>query len=253
MAKSMFKKVRRIGLSKFNNAEYTSLMNQTKTNVENYGHAKLGIAEELWESFGRNIMLLTDISNQVKSSKETARMQELDKKRTELTTFIFQTIRTNTISPVTEMKAASEELIKVVNTYAGLQSLPVNQKTQQIKGFIFDMKKDEVSDEVAVLNLGTTLQMLEEVNNEYDALSFQRTEVKVEKELPSAKSVREVMDVEYETMMDIIDAQATITKSEEIYKVIDVQNALVDEYESNLKHRLVTMGDDEDMEAVGEE
>ena len=181
-------KVKDINITKLNNAEYRTFMarygnllaggggdSESPDEISFDPNDPLGIPQELRTAFAADFALLTDAVNQSSASEETAQMSALDKERDDLLIFITSTITQMTKSPLVAQRTAAEKLYLPVKPYIGAARLANLQETAAIEGLLVDLDKDGMPEALAALTLTEVVASLKEKNQQYAALTEQRT------------------------------------------------------------------------------
>ncbi len=169
-------KIKGVNLSKLNNAEYTQFLSYTKELIEKATLDKLGLEELTFKKFKENIELLTDASQQSRISTETKELENIDKQRNEILSFLFMNFRSEQKNPIEARKKAGTELYNITKPYNKIKSLPVRQKTQNIEGLITDITKEETNQYLKTLGIIEVVKKLSEVNNQYKKLTANRAD-----------------------------------------------------------------------------
>lgn len=181
-------KVKSAYLERLNNAEYRTFMarygnllaggggdSESPDEISFDPNDPLGIPQEVRTAFAADFALLTDAVNQSSASEETAQMSTLDKERDDLLIFITSTITQMTKSPLAAQRTAAEKLYLPVKPYIGAARLANLQETAAIEGLLVDLDKDGMPEALAALTLTEVVASLKEKNQQYAALTEQRT------------------------------------------------------------------------------
>ena len=216
-------KVKDINITKLNNAEYRTFMarygnllaggggdSESPDEISFDPNDPLGIPQELRTAFAADFALLTDAVNQSSASEETAQMSTLDKERDDLLIFITSTITQMTKSPLAAQRTAAEKLYLPVKPYIGAARLANLQETAAIEGLLVDLDKDGMPEALAALTLTEVVASLKEKNQQYAALTEQRTNAQADNPIESAKKIRLRMDEEYDEMTTYAFAQSVV-------------------------------------------
>lgn len=244
-------KVKDINITKLNNAEYRTFMarygnllaggggdSESPDEISFDPNDPLGIPQELRTAFATDFALLTDAVNQSSASEETAQMSALDKERDDLLIFITSTITQMTKSPLAAQRTAAEKLYLPVKPYIGTARLANLQETAAIEGLLVDLDKDGMPEALAALTLTEVVASLKEKNQQYAALTEQRTNAQADNPVESAKKIRLRMDEEYDEMTTYAFAQSVVKPTQETAAFINRLNALVDETNALYNQRI---------------
>ena len=244
-------KVKDINIAKLNNAEYRTFMARYGSLIAGDGgdsespdeisfdpNDPLGIPAELRTAFDSDFKLLTDAVNQSSASEETAQMSAIDKERDDLLTFITSTVSQMMKSPLAAQRTAAEKLYLPVKPYIGAARLANLQETAAIEGLLTDLAKEGMPEALAAITLTEVVAALKEKNQQYAALTEQRTNARADLPVESAKKIRLRMDEEYDEMSTYAFAQSVVKPTQETSAFINRLNALVDETNALYNQRI---------------
>ena len=244
-------KVKDINIAKLNNAEYRTFMARYGSLIAGDGgdsespdeisfdpNDPLGIPQELRTAFATDFALLTDAVNQSSASEETAQMSALDKERDDLLIFITSTITQMTKSPLAAQRTAAEKLYLAVKPYIGAARLANLQETAAIEGLLTDLAKEGMPEALAAITLTEVVAALKEKNQQYAALTEQRTNARADLPVESAKKIRLRMDEEYDEMSTYAFAQSVVKPTQVTATFISRLNALIDETNALYNQRI---------------
>ena len=216
-------KVKDINIAKLNNAEYRTFMARYGSLIAGDGgdsespdeisfdpNDPLGIPAELRTAFDSDFKLLTDAVNQSSASEETAQMSAIDKERDDLLTFITSTVSQMMKSPLAAQRTAAEKLYLAVKPYIGAARLANLQETAAIEGLLTDLAKEGMPEALAAITLTEVVAALKEKNQQYAALTEQRTNARADLPVESAKKIRLRMDEDYDEMTTYAFAQSVV-------------------------------------------
>ena len=172
-------KIKDVNLVKFNNAEYTQFLSNTKELIEKATLEKLGLSESIFQLLSKNIDLLTDFSLQSRISSETKDLKSIDKQRNEILTFLLMNFRSEQKNPIEKRKKAGTELFNITKPYQKIKALPVRQKTQYIEGFITDVTKEGIVQHLNTLGIKEAVDKLTSINQQYKKLTANRADSQV--------------------------------------------------------------------------
>lgn len=235
-------KVKSAYLERLNNAEYRTFMarygnllaggggdSESPDEISFDPNDPLGIPQEVRTAFAADFALLTDAVNQSSASEETAQMSTLDKERDDLLIFITSTITQMTKSPLAAQRTAAEKLYLPVKPYIGAARLANLQETAAIEG---------LPEALAALTLTEVVASLKEKNQQYAALTEQRTNAQADNPVESAKKIRLRMDEEYDEMTTYAFAQSVVKPTATTATFINRLNTLIDETNALYNQRI---------------
>ena len=108
---------------------------------ENMTSDFVGISDEDKATFNADMLLLTDVVNQSRTNDNTALLLNLDKRRDPLVSFIINTTSIGRKSSNPAYAQACISLYNILKPYRGIQNIPMQQETAQIKGMLYDLDK----------------------------------------------------------------------------------------------------------------
>lgn len=222
-------KVKAMGLSKLNNAEYTNFSTRFSTLVTTATAEALGIAAADLAAYTASLATMNDIVAQSRTSDLTAEMSETDKELDALIVYLMSSIRTAKGSPLAAQKTAGTSLYNVTKPYTGCQNLPNQQETAAVTGLITDLRKTENAAHVSALGLTEVVAGMETTNQRYAVLTAERTSEKAASQLDETKVVRALMDGLYDTMTTLAFVQSVSKPTDITAGFITNVNALIDE------------------------
>lgn len=233
----MLTTIKDIKLAKLNNAEYTQFLTLVNKLIEVATPTQLGLDKALVKSFQDNIVKLTDIALQVRASKETESLQELDKNRDKLLVYLLSYISNERKSPVPERETAAKELYITTKAYAGTQNLPYRQETQTIQGLIADLGKDDLNDHIITLGLEKAVQDLAQANSQYQTISLNRADNQASNPVEGVKKYRQSADAQYKEIALRAFAQSVALPVEENANFVKALNKLIEDTDAAYKLR----------------
>lgn len=201
------------------------------------GAPDLGILAEQVAEMDKYLEQLTDLNNQSRISQETALRAEVDKQRDKVAVYILNRINGAAGLLLQSEREAGIFLANVVKPYTGISNLPLNQETETIKGLLVDLRKEENKKAADALALTPYMSELERLNNEFESLTEQRTNTRLENSIEKSKIVRAKADSLYEDMTDLAYAWSLAHPSDVASNFIREVNALIDEAQASLHQR----------------
>ena len=183
---------------------------------ENMTSDFVGISDEDKATFNADMLLLTDVVNQSRTNDNTALLLNLDKRRDPLVSFIINTTSIGRKSSNPAYAQACISLYNILKPYRGIQNIPMQQETAQIKGMLYDLDKPENKQKITLLHLDDTVSELRNVNDEFDAVG-------------TAKEIRHRLNSQYDYITTTIFAHSIAVPSDEATLFITQLNQLIDE------------------------
>lgn len=220
-----------IALGKLNASEYLNLMTRLQTLIEGATAEALGLTNDEFEEFKDLVAKLQNRVNYTSASALTAQLDGIDKQRDSLLTFLFSTIQNGVKLPIETQRVAAEALELVIRPYANIQRLPGQQETVQVNGLLIDLAAESAATHVATLNLTAVVDELKKQNDQYAALTQQRT---LEGDANATENITELrarMDPMYVAVTTIAHAESVANPTEATAEFVRALNATVAEVE----------------------
>ncbi len=167
---------------------------------------KLFITPERMDEWRGFIDLEIDFVKRIRAHVNTKEMRETDRKRSRCLTYLFGQVRNAENAPSSELQEAGERVRLVCNTCRGLQQESAMVKTAGIDALLFDLKKEQMAEDIATLGLDSIIRLLEETNEAYRALENERTDDRLEEELPVSREIRPQTDGCFRRVCVLVEA-----------------------------------------------
>lgn len=216
-------------LSKLNASEYLNLMTRLQTLIETATAEALGLTNEEFEEFKDLVTKLQNRVNYTSASALTVQLDGIDKQRDSLLTFLFSTIQNGVKLPIEAQRVAAEALELIIRPYANIQRLPGQQETVQVNGLLIDLAAESAAAHVTTLNLTAVVDELKKQNDQYAALTQQRT---LESDANATENIAELrarMDPMYVAVTTIAHAESVANPTEATAEFVRALNATVAE------------------------
>lgn len=246
-------KIKPIGLTKFNNAEYENFMRRFRglipeagsgdeggENVQSQaaGSNPLGITDAQLAAFDTDHALLVDLVNQSRISDETAQMLDVDRQRDDLVVYTTSTAAQMAKSPIVAQRAAAETVRNILKPYIGIYKSANQQETAQIDGMLADLAKPGIPELIKTLGLTEVVAALREANALYATLTAQRTSNKAASIKENSVAVRLRLDALYDDMTTMAFVQSVAAPTAETASFVNNLNALIDETSTLCNQRI---------------
>lgn len=218
-----------IALGKLNASEYLNLMTRLQTLIETATAEALGLTNEEFEEFKDLVAKLQNRVNYTSASALTVQLDGIDKQRDSLLTFLFSTIQNGVKLPIEAQCVAAEALELIIRPYANIQRLPGQQETVQVNGLLIDLAAESAAAHVTTLNLTAVVDELKKQNDQYAALTQQRT---LESDANATENITELrarMDPMYVAVTTIAHAESIANPTETTAEFVRALNATVAE------------------------
>lgn len=218
-----------IALGKLNASEYLNLMTRLQTLIETATAEALGLTNEEFEEFKDLVAKLQNRVNYTSASALTVQLDGIDKQRDSLLTFLFSTIQNGVKLPIEAQRVAAEALELIIRPYANIQRLPGQQETVQVNGLLIDLAAESAAAHVTTLNLTAVVDELKKQNDQYAALTQQRT---LESDANATENIAELrarMDPMCVAVTTIAHAESVANPTEATAEFVRALNATVAE------------------------
>ena len=199
-------------------AMHAELHQQLYSLVAAQDKQKLHLTDELLKAWNDLIAQEVELNNAQQDTELTAKMQQLDDDRDALITQIFSAIRSNRRSPVKALREPAERLVKLVDSYKGIQREVLQAESMHINGMLKDLGK--YSTETAALGLTAVIAMLKTTNEEFERLELKRLAGSDKSGFTSAKAVRPLTDDTFYEVRGNIEAAFYFATTEADKKLI---------------------------------
>lgn len=199
-------------------AMHAELHQQLYSLVTAQDKQKLHLTDELLKAWNDLIAQEVELNNAQQDTELTAKMQQLDDDRDALITQIFSAIRSNRRSPVKALREPAERLVKLVDSYKGIQREVLQAESMHINGMLKDLAK--YSTETAALGLTAVIAMLKTTNEEFERLELKRLDGSDKSGFTSAKAVRPLTDDTFYEVRGNIEAAFYFATTEADKKLI---------------------------------
>lgn len=198
---------------------------------------KLHLTDELLKAWNDLIAQEVELNNAQPDTELTAKMQQLDDDRDALLSQLFSTIRNNRRSPVKALREPAERLVKLVNSYKGIQTEVLMAESLHVNGLLMDLAK--YSTETAALGLTAVITMLKTTNEEFEQLELKRIDGTDKSGPTSTKAVRPLTDEKFYEVRGNVEAAfyyaTTATDKQMIATLVDNLNAVLARYATSRK------------------
>ena len=198
---------------------------------------KLHLTDELLKAWNDLIAQEVELNNAQQDTELTAKMQQLDDDRDALLSQLFSTIRNNRRSPVKALREPAERLMKLVDSYKGIQREVLQAESLHVNGLLMDLAKQ--SADTAALGLTAVIAMLKTTNEEFEQLELKRIDGTDKSGPTSTKAVRPLTDEKFYEVRGNVEAAfyyaTTATDKQMIATLVDNLNAVLARYATSRK------------------
>ena len=198
---------------------------------------KLHLTDELLKAWNDLIAQEVELNNAQQDTELTAKMQQLDDDRDALITQIFSAVRSNRRSPVKALREPAERLVKLVDSYKGIQREVLQAESLHVNGLLMDLAKQPT--DTAALGLTAVIAMLKTTNEEFEELELKRIDGTDKSGPTSTKAVRPLTDEKFYEVRGNVEAAfyyATVAADKQmIATLVDNLNAVLARYATTRK------------------
>ena len=225
------------GITAHTSAMHGELHQQLYNLVAAQDKQKLHLTDELLKAWNDLIAQEVELNNAQQDTELTAKMQQLDDDRDALLSQLFSTIRNNRRSPVKALREPAERLVKLVNSYKGIQTEVLMAESLHVNGLLMDLAKQPT--DTAALGLTAVIAMLKTTNEEFEELELKRIDGTDKSGPTSTKAVRPLTDEKFYEVRGNVEAAfyyaTTATDKQMIATLVDNLNAMLARYATSRK------------------
>ena len=225
------------GITVHTSAMHGELHQQLYNLVAAQDKQKLHLTDELLKAWNDLIAQEVELNNAQQDTELTAKMQQLDDDRDALLSQLFSTIRNNRRSPVKALREPAERLVKLVNSYKGIQTEVLMAESLHVNGLLMDLAKQPT--DTAALGLTAVIAMLKTTNEEFEELELKRIDGTDKSGPTSTKAVRPLTDEKFYEVRGNVEAAfyyaTTATDKQMIATLVDNLNAMLARYATSRK------------------
>lgn len=227
-----------------------------KTNIQRFTnalHASFGLAlyevitslpapdQKAWRiqpllaDWKASIDMEVEITREAAASADTIVLEELDKKRDAIISYIFEGIKYERNYGLIEARQkAAQRLYITSKTYKNLQREAYQEQTAQTIGLIGDLQKTQNFQDLKTLGLDVWISQLQTVNEEFKGKYATRSATRAQTKLPTAKEQRKISDDIYSRICERIQGSFifvdTDAERERINFLVSLMNQRIEEH-----------------------
>ena len=225
------------GITVHTSAMHGELHQQLYNLVAAQDKQKLHLTDELLKAWNDLIMQEVELNNAQQDTELTAKMQQLDDDRDALLSQLFSTIRNNRRSPVKALREPAERLMKLVDSYKGIQREVLQAESLHVNGLLMDLAKQPT--DTAALGLTAVIAMLKTTNDEFEELELKRIDGTDKSGLSSTSALRPLTDEAFYEVRGNVEAAfyyaTTAADKQMIATLVDNINAVLARYATSRK------------------
>lgn len=178
--------------------------------------------------------------------ESTEKVAEQDRVRDSIFLHLKQVVEAFKTSPVPEKKAAGEKLSYTIRPYRDANVKAYRENTALIKNLLADLKASDCVGALATLGLADVVELLGKANEEFVALSAERTDTRLVRDSTETMSeIRPQVDAAYQAVADAVNslysANELVLHDEAMGRtlaaLIDKVNGEVNEFQRALAQR----------------
>ena len=225
------------GITVHTSAMHGELHQQLYNLIAAQDKQKLHLTDELLKAWNDLIAQEVELNNAQQDTELTAKMQHLDDDRDALLSQLFSTIRNNRRSPVKALREPAERLMKLVDSYKGIQREVLQAESLHVNGLLMDLAKQ--SADTAALGLTAVIAMLKTTNEEFEQLELKRIDGTDKSGLSSTSALRPLTDEKFYEVRGNVEAAfyyaTTAADKQMIATLVDNLNAMLARYATSRK------------------
>ena len=225
------------GVKAYSSAMHGELHQQLYNLIAAQDKQKLHLTNEQLKAWNDLIAQEVELNNAQQDTELTAKMQQLDDDRDALLSQLFSTIRNNRRSPVKALREPAERLMKLVDSYKGIQREVLQAESLHVNGLLMDLAKQ--SADTAALGLTAVIAMLKTTNDEFEQLELKRIDGTDKSGLSSTSALRPLTDEKFYEVRGNVEAAfyyaTTAADKQMIATLVDNINAMLARYATSRK------------------
>jgi len=208
---------------------------EVKHLIEKFTPSALGI-DKLYPTYLEYFEMEETAIEPIQKSAHTADLASYDHERSFTYKGLSAAVKAYTFHFEDHMKDAAERLSIVFKHYGNLSAKSYDEKTASIRNLINDLKTDYAED-INTTGLATWVDMLEEQNNEFDAVMRERYTDEANKSTLKMREVRNGIDTLYSSITEKINALVIINGPDSYAEFIKELNQRIERFQKILAQR----------------
>ena len=225
------------GVKAYSSAMHGELHQQLYNLIAAQDKQKLHLTDELLKAWNDLIAQEVELNNAQQDTELTAKMQQLDDDRDALLSQLFSAIRNNRRSPVKALREPAERLVKLVDSYKGIQREVLQAESLHVNGLLMDLAKQ--SADTAALGLTAVIAMLKTTNDKFEQLELKRIDGTDKSGPTSTSALRPLTDEAFYEVRGNVEAAfcyaTTAADKQMIATLVDNINAMLARYATSRK------------------
>ena len=225
------------GITVHTSAMHGELHQQLYNLIAAQDKQKLHLTDEQLKAWNDLIMQEVELNNAQQDTELTAKMQQLDDDRDALISQLFSAIRNNRRSPVKALREPAERLVKLVDSYKGIQREVLQAESLHVNGLLMDLAKQ--SADTAALGLTAVIAMLKTTNDAFEQLELKRIDGTDKSGFSSTSALRPLTDEAFYEVRGNVESAfyyaTTAADKQMIAALVDNINAVLARYATSRK------------------
>ena len=225
------------GVKAYSSAMHGELHQQLYNLIAAQDRQKLHLTDEQLKAWNDLIMQEVELNNAQQDTELTAKMQQLDDDRDALLSQLFSAIRNNRRSPVKALREPAERLVKLVDSYKGIQREVLQAESLHVNGLLMDLAKQ--SADTAALGLTAVIAMLKTTNDAFEQLELKRIDGTDKSGPTSTSALRPLTDEAFYEVRGNVESAfyyaTTAADKQMIAALVDNMNAVLARYATSRK------------------
>ena len=161
---------------KLENGEFLNYSKDVSRIAHGFDAAKVPLGDRLATLDAANVKL-TDFINESRKYGETAEIAKLDARRDIIFRAVWKFVETlSELDGNEEFDYSARRVQAALAPYKGLNVHSLTKETEEIKGLIYDLRKDDITGEVGFIGLNAVLGELASANNALEEKYNSRTD-----------------------------------------------------------------------------
>lgn len=238
----MYKKINVPRFGKFNNAEYTYVLESILSLTNAIGRETLGASEAQVKAVADGVAHMTQLVAQSRAFVETAEIEAIDRQADALIVYLLQSFRTERKSPIAARASAAQALYLKTKPYIGCQTLPYAQQIQTMRGLLSDLSQTDMATHITTLGLSAVVDELTATTAMYDIKMQSRSVAQLQNYIAPAKEIRPALDEAVDDLLTIAFVTSVATPSDDTARYVDHVNKIFDDANIAYNRRIATPG-----------
>lgn len=241
----LMKSIHNVNLGKVRNAEHFQFHSRMLAVLTQEKATELGIAAQ--RKAYADLFEKEDLAFKQSAGLGITRdIEEKDKLRDNLFSYVKLIIEANGYLPTPEKKLAAEKLADVIRPYRDANSKAYDEDTAYITNVVGDLLQEANATHIAALNLKEGIELLKEANDDFNDTYTQRSDTRFIRESGGKlKAIRQQVDDAFTVVVNAINALYQVNelvthdaaKAASLAQLIDTINARINDFQRVLAQR----------------